>query len=304
MQNGFCPHEKCEIVSEIKGIEICKCHSCDLIFTVKENYPDSKEAYENYYKKETGGRFNFGVEYVIKAFRLIRAGKIFLAKPSAKSILDIGSGRGWTLYNLKKYFRYETAVGTQISAPAYEFSKEKLKLEIYNQDLLDIDFRKNFEVITLWHVLEHVSEPEAYLKKIHGLLNNRGLLIIEVPNFNSWTRMLTKDHWLAWDLKHHLTFFTISSLTGLLSKYNFKIKKIRTFSLEYSAFTSAQSIINFITNSDNYFFQWLQAGNFNSKIIWHLLLFVFLLPVCLLINLALFFSKNGEIINIIAEKNE
>lgn len=304
MENQFCRHEKYKIISEVEEINICKCLSCSLIFAIKENFPVSKETYKNYYKEGTGSRFNFGIEYIVRAFRLIRAMKIFFIAPSAKSILDIGSGRGWMLYYLKKYFGYESAMGTQISAPAYEFSKEKLKLEIYNRDLLDIDFKFNFDVITLWHVLEHVSNPEAYLDKIHALLVNKGILVIEVPNFNSWTRRLTKNHWLAWNLKYHLTFFTISSLTRLLGKHGFKVKKIRTLSLEYSTFTSVQSIVNFITDSDDYFFQWLQAGNFNPKIILHSLLFVVLFPACLFINLALFFSKNGEVINVIAQKNE
>ena len=285
------------------NVKICQCDFCNLIFANKEKIQDLTKNYENYYKKETGGRFNFGIEYLVRFFRFLRALKIFFLKPRSKSIFDIGSGRGWMLYYLKRYFKYKITAGTQISENAYNFSKEKLELEIYNKDLLELELNNKFDIITLWHILEHVPDPEAYIQKIEELLDKNGLVLIEVPNFNSWTRIITKKHWLALDLKHHITFFTPNSLTKLLNKYNFKIKNANTFSLEYSAFTSAQSIVNLITDSDDYFFQWLQEGKLNFKIIFHSLLFLILFPVCFLINLALYFSKNGEIINIVAEKN-
>lgn len=304
MENKICQHEEYKIISEMPEIKIIQCQQCHLIRAIKKNCAEPNKIYQNYYTKETGGRFNFWMEYLVKSFRMLRAVKIFFLEPQARSILDIGSGRGWTLYFLKKYFKYETAVGTQISKAAYEFSKEKLKLEIYHQDLLDINWDKNFDLIALWHVLEHVESPEAYLQKIQELLKRSGLLIIEIPNYNSWTSILTKNYWLALDLKHHLTFFTPTTLITLLKKYNFKVKKISTFSLEYSAFTSTQSLVNFLTRTDNYFFEWLKKGGFNLKIMAHLGLFAILFPICLIINLALYFSQRGEVINIVTQKND
>ena len=300
----ICQDENSEIVLETKGYKLCKCLSCKIIFVHrdKQKLLNSKKVYDNYYQKENASRFGIVIEWIVKAFRLMRACKIFVLRPKAKSILDIGSGRGWMLYFMKKCFGYETTVGTQIAENAYRFSKENLKLEIYDKDLLELSLGQKFDVITLWHVLEHVQNPEKYVERIHELLNGKGLLLIEVPNFNSWTRRLTQKHWLALDLKHHLTFFTPSSLVSLLEKYNLKTKKIRTFSLEYSTFTSTQSIVNFITNSDSYFFEWLQNRNFNLKIIWHTFLFAILFLPCLLINFCLYFSKSGEVITIVAQK--
>ncbi|MEK7081173.1 MAG: class I SAM-dependent methyltransferase [Patescibacteria group bacterium] len=302
----ICQNKNSEIVLEAKGYKLCKCLSCKIIFVHRDEQKllNSKEVYDNYYQKENASRFGIAIEWIVKAFRFMRACKIFILRPKAKSILDIGSGRGWMLYFMKKYFGYETTAGTQIAENAYRFSKEKLKLEIYDKDLLELSLGQKFDVITLWHVLEHVQNPEKYVKRIYELLNAKGLLLIEVPNFNSWTRKLTQKHWLALDLKHHLTFFTPSSLTSLLEKYNLKTKKIRTFSLEYSTFTSVQSIVNFITDSDSYFFEWLQNRNFNLKIIWHIFLFAILFLPCLLINFFLYFSKSGEVITLIAQKND
>jgi 2-polyprenyl-3-methyl-5-hydroxy-6-metoxy-1,4-benzoquinol methylase len=207
------------------------------------------------------------------------------------------------LYYLKKYFKYTRAIGTQISEPALNFSREQLGLEIYGDDLLNINFNnQRFDLITIFHVLEHVKDPENYIKKIHDLLNKNGRLIIEVPNFNSWTRKLTGQYWLALDLDYHLTFFTPRSLRQLLKKYGFKIKSVRTFSLEYSAFTSTQSLISFITGSNHKFYRFIQNKRFSPYVIFHIFLFLLLFPVGLLINLLLYFSKRGESLIIIAEK--
>ena len=306
MLNMICQNENLETILETKGYKLCKCLSCKIIFAHKNKQKnlDSEKVYENYYKKETASRFGTIVEQVVKVFRFMCAYKVSNLNPRAKSILDIGSGRGWMLYFMRKYFKYNRTVGTQIALNAYIFSKKKLKLEIYNKDLLELSFKDKFDIISILHVLEHVKNVELYVEKIHELLNTKGLLFIEVPNYNAWVRRLTQKHWLALDLKHHLIFFTPSSLIALLKKYNLETKKIRTFSLEYSTFTSTQSFVNLITDSDSYFFEWLQDQNrnFNLKIIWHTFLFAVLFLPCFLINLCLYFSKSGEVITIVAQK--
>jgi len=302
----MCQNENSKIVLETKGYELHECLDCGIIFSHKDGKQNTNEAetYTNYYKKEKATRFGGPIEMIVKVFRFMRAYRIHLFKPDGKSILDIGSGRGWILFFMRKYFGHERTVGTQISMNAYEFSKEKLKLEIYNKDLLEISFDTKFDVISILHVLEHVENVELYVEKIHDLLNEKGLLFIEVPNYNAWSRKLTNEHWLALDLKHHLAFFTPKTLISLLEKYNFKIKKVRTFSLEYSTFTSTQSVVNYITNTDSYFFEWLQNKTFNLKIFLHAFLFIIIFFPCLLINICLYFSNYGEVITIYAEKND
>ncbi|MCX6753985.1 MAG: class I SAM-dependent methyltransferase [Candidatus Nomurabacteria bacterium] len=302
----ICQNENVKIILEPKDYKLYKCLDCGLIFARKnkEETLIQTEVYSNYYKEDTGGRFSNIVESLVKMFRFMRAYKIYSINTKAKSILDIGSGRGWILYFLKKYFKYDRAVGTQIAINAFKFSTEKLKLEIYNKDLLELSLEKKFDIVSILHVLEHVEKPEEYIKKIYELLGEEGILFIEVPNYNAWARKITGKHWLALDLKHHLFFFTPKSLTDLLNKYNFKIKKLETFSLEYSTFTSTQSVVNWITDSDSYFFKWLQKRDCNPKIIWHAFLFILFFLPCFLINLILYFSKSGEVITITAQKND
>jgi len=249
------------------------------------------------------GRFNRWLEYVVRIFRFFRTFKIFTLSPKARSILDIGSGRGFMLYFLKKYYGYQRAAGTQIAKKAFEFSRDKLGLEMYNKDLLEIPFEeKTFDIVSLWHVLEHIRNPECYIERIRKILREKGKLIIEVPNFNSWTRYITGQYWLGLDLDYHIYFFTPVTLSNLLKKYGFKIRGIHTFSLEYSAFLSTQSLVSRLTRSDQLFYRRLQTGKIGWKLFPHILLFSVLMPICFIINVLLYFSQRGEVLLVIAEK--
>ncbi len=301
-----CLHLNKKIISKYDSASLYLCHDCQLVFSdknIKTNQEFSK-LYENYYRNEIPVRFNFGVEYLLRLLRLYRALKIFTISPKAKSVLDIGSGRGLTLYYLKKYFKFNTTIGTQLEKNSLEFSRNKLGLDVYSQDLLELNLKDNsLDLITIWHVLEHVKDPEEYLIKIYQLLKKGGKLIIEVPNFNSWTRKWTGKYWLGLDLKYHLTHFTYKSLSKLLTKYNYKIKLVHTFSLEYSTFISTQSIISRLTKSDQLFFSWIQGNvKFKPALILHFILFVILTPLCFFINIILFFSKKGEVLIMVAKK--
>ncbi|MBN2143044.1 MAG: class I SAM-dependent methyltransferase, partial [Candidatus Aureabacteria bacterium] len=263
----------------------------------------NRELYKDYYKNElAAGRFSFGMEWLIRLFRFFRAFKIWTLTPRAKSILDIGSGRGFMLYYLKKIFGFKRVEGTQISPNAVLFSRNILGLTIHDQDLLDIEFKEPFEVITIWHVLEHVPDPIRYLERMYHLLTPKGKLVIEVPNFDSWTRPLTGKYWLGLDLDHHLSFFTPDSLTILLERNHFRVHRIHTFSLEYSTFLSAQSILSLLTKTDQFFFKWLQAPQWKGKALCHLSLFLILLPFCFLMNLLLYPTRKGEVLLMVAEK--
>ena len=304
----ICTHDNKAKIYQFDSTSIWQCADCAIIFSEKCRDPfDSKELYNSYYyRNEIAGRFNRCIELVVKSFRFFRAFKIFTISPRARSILDIGSGRGFMLYYLKKFYRYSRAAGTQIARGAFEFSRDELGLEMYDKDLLELDFPDaSFDMVTLWHVFEHIKEPERYLEKIRNILTKKGKLVIEVPNFGSWSRKLTGRYWLGLDIDYHLYYFTPAALCMLLRRYGFKVKMVHTFSLEYSTFISAQSIISSLTRSDHFFFRYLQVEKnmkMNLKAFGHMLLFLAISPLCFIVNILLFFSKKGEVLLVIAGK--
>jgi SAM-dependent methyltransferase len=300
----ICDHRKREIIAALDQGSLCECLTCGLVFSDRlERGLESRDLYETYYRNELGGRFSWGIEHIVRAFRFFRAFKMFTISPRAARILDIGSGRGFMLYYLKKYYRYTRTVGTQISRNAYEFSRNKLGLEIYDKDLLELSFDPgSFDIVTLWHVLEHLAQPARYMDAIRNVLAPGGKLVIEVPNYGSWTRAWTGKYWLGLDPDYHMYFFTPASLVKLVTDHGFTVKTIHTFSLEYSTFISVQSIISLITRSNHLFFRSLENGGAKRPLVLHALLFAVLTPICLLINLLLYFARSGEVLLIIAEK--
>lgn len=300
-----CAHETGKESYYADGVRLHRCAACGLVFTDDHGKDiDTSRRYDDFYKNEIGTRFGYGIEYPIRAFRFFRALKIKTLFPRARTVLDIGSGRGWMLYYLKKYFGYTRAAGTQIAKNAVEFSRQRLGLEIYDDDLLRLPLEEeSFDLVTMWHVLEHVTRPEAYIARIRELLTAGGRLIVEVPNYASWTRSLTGRYWLGLDLDHHVTFFTPASLANLLERSGFTVRTVRTFSLEYSTFLSAQSIISRLTGSDQFFFRSLLTGHRSALVVAHGLLFALIAPFCLIINLLLYYSRKGEVLLILAEKS-
>ena len=289
-----CAHQNKTKYAAFNSSVFFTCADCGLVFNSGTAFvPES--LYEDYYKNEVGGRFGAGVELVVRLMRFFRAFKMYTISSKAKTILDVGCGRGFMLFFLKNYFHYEKAIGTQISRPAIEFARRRLLLDIRDKDLPEINFEADsFEIVSMLHVLEHVKNPEEYVREIHRILKPGGKFVVEVPNFSSWTRKMTGRYWLSLDLKYHLTFFSPETLSALLKKYGFKIRQTNTFSLEYSTFTSTQSLVNLMTGTENLFFRWIQSEKVGPWVWFHPALFAIISPVCFLINLLLYFSKKGE----------
>ena len=302
--NLLCKHCSFRFIAKYNSVSLYQCSKCGLVFSEKQNKTfNPKKVYTNYYKNELKGRFRFGIENIIKIFRFFRAYKITRISPKARTILDIGCGRGYVLYFLKKYFHYIRVEGTQIEPWALKFAREKLGLVIYDKELTKLKINKtHYDIITLWHVLEHLHNPEKYIQIISKLLKKGGKLIIEVPNYGSWSKGIAGKYWLGYDLKYHLSFFTYDTLVDLLERNLYKVKYAHTFSLEYSTFISVQSIVSFLTQTDHDFFSWLETGRFEPKILLSIILFVIFWFPCLIVNLFFYYSRKGEILLVIAEK--
>jgi 2-polyprenyl-3-methyl-5-hydroxy-6-metoxy-1,4-benzoquinol methylase len=302
-----CIHGNRRDFCKFDNTQLYECLDCFLVFREPVDADRNPSClYDDFYKNEMSSRFQSPVEYVVRILRLYRALKIYTISRRARTILDIGSGRGFFLYYLKKIFRYKRVVGIQISKPAVEFSRNVLGLEIYDVDFLDLQWEKNtFDVITMWHVLEHVIDPERYIAKIRDVLTPDGCFIMEVPNLTSWTRKITGKYWLGLDLKYHITFFSPESLSLMLERHGFRVTLVHTFSLEYSSFISIQSIISRLTRTNQIFFRWLQGRKYPlTQLVSHCVLVTLLAPICLLINLFLFFTKKGEVLCLVAKKRK
>jgi len=93
---------------------------------------------------------------------------------------------------------------------------------------------KKFDVITMWHVLEHVPNLHEYLKHLKSLLNENGKLIVAVPNFKSYDAEYYKEYWAAYDVPRHLWHFSQKSISILFETVGMKVKKVHP--MKYDSF--------------------------------------------------------------------
>ena len=159
---------------------------------------------------------------IVRSFSIKRKYKLISKLIRSKKILDIGSGTGEFL-SYMKFKRFDT-YGVEIAKKARELSIKNHGLFI--KDSLSSLKEKNFDIITMWHVLEHVYDLDGYMKKIKNILNDNGIVIIAVPNHKCFDQKFYGRHWAGWDVPLHLWHFDKESMQKLSKKYNFVISSI------------------------------------------------------------------------------
>jgi SAM-dependent methyltransferase len=93
---------------------------------------------------------------------------------------------------------------------------------------------KSADVITMWHVLEHVHTPEKYLLRIHEILDEKGALFLALPNYTSFDARWYRAFWGAWDVPRHLWHFSPVAIKTLLDRTGFEL--IKEYTLPFDAF--------------------------------------------------------------------
>jgi 2-polyprenyl-3-methyl-5-hydroxy-6-metoxy-1,4-benzoquinol methylase len=147
-----------------------------------------------------------------------------------KNILDYGCGTGeFILYCKKKGWN---VTGIEPNKKPREFAVERHGLKVINTSELKDLQDTSFNVITLWHVLEHIHRLEEVFGTLSKLLAKNGTLIIAVPNSNSLDAMHYGEYWAAYDLPRHLYHFSKSTMERLAIEQGFRIEKILPMKLD------------------------------------------------------------------------
>jgi hypothetical protein len=120
-----------------------------------------------------------------------------------------------------------------------------------------------FDVITLWHVLEHVTDLEETLSFFKTRLNRNGILIIAVPNYTSYDAQHYKQHWAAYDVPRHLYHFEINTISKLLSGSGFEL--VKTLPMKFDSFYVSMLSEKYKSGSVNYARTFLTGLRSNLK---------------------------------------
>jgi 2-polyprenyl-3-methyl-5-hydroxy-6-metoxy-1,4-benzoquinol methylase len=140
-------------------------------------------------------------------------------------LLDIGSGSGQFLYEMKQFGM--DVYGIEPGKFDEEGDK-KYNLNIKKGDLKSAKYKKEyFDLITINHVLEHLINPNETLLEIKKILKKNGTLIIGVPNTNSLAKIIYGKNWYQFDIPRHVINYSEKNLSFILNKNGFKVKNIR-----------------------------------------------------------------------------
>lgn len=137
-------------------------------------------------------------------------------------LLDIGCGKGQFLWNASQA-GYDVH-GLDVSARAVAYARERfgVSAEVGTLDMM-VSSGRQFDVVTLWHVLEHFTDPFQALRSIHALLREGGVCVIEVPNLYSLKFMLSRSKWEGGNHPlYHRTFFSAATLGRAIRKAGFR----------------------------------------------------------------------------------
>jgi 2-polyprenyl-3-methyl-5-hydroxy-6-metoxy-1,4-benzoquinol methylase len=174
------------------------------------------------------------------------------------NLLDIGAGTGDFLYVAQKA-RWNT-IGIEPSEKAKSIAIKKGVSFADNTNALE---SHSFDVITMWHVLEHVPNLENQIKELKRLLKPTGTIMIAVPNFKSYDADHYGVYWAAYDAPRHLWHFSRTAIEKLFAVENIKLKKV--LPMKFDTFYVSLLSEKYKTGKMNYFSAFLIGIKSNFK---------------------------------------
>ena len=272
-----------------EDFSIVQCDNCGFKFTNPR--PDEEELGKYYQSEEYISHSNTNKGLINKIYHFVR--KYTLSKKlrlinslsdvnphtsrvlgigvGVNKILDIGCGTGEFLHTCKQ--NGWDAYGIEPDEKARNSAIENYGLNVKRED--EIKFLKNnsFNIITLWHVLEHISKINELSGELKRLLKEDGRLIVAVPNCNSLDAKIYGKYWAAYDVPRHLYHFTPENIKHLFGKLDMQIESINPMKFDsfYVSMLSEKYLSRTASresrdknNGKGYFFP--SAGSFRAKI--------------------------------------
>jgi len=207
----------------------------DMLVTSPQPKPDQLGSYyesEDYISHTDSQKtFTDKIYQWVKNYTLQQKVKLINSfRTSGKELLDIGCGTGDFL-KVSQESGWKVS-GAEPNEKARSLAYDKLKLSDKKNFFLESDINfylkkgVQFDVISMWHVLEHVPDPEEYISHLKQLLKNDGVLIVAVPNFRSFDAEHYGKFWAAYDVPRHLWHFSKTSIKKIFLKKELKLVKI------------------------------------------------------------------------------
>ena len=189
---------------------LMQCDHCGLLFTTPRPSPDIIGKYyqsDKYYSHQQNQKgFVPRIYEAVKTLNIRKKVSYAVGGLPKGKILDIGCGVGdFLLYLMQRGW---DVVGIEPSSDAQLIAEQRLGFLPLSPSASSSLPDHSFDVITLWHVLEHIDDLKFQISEIKRLLKPQGRLVIALPNFQSFDCQYYKEYWAAWDVPRHLNHFS------------------------------------------------------------------------------------------------
>lgn len=233
---------------------VIECHQCELFFT--QDIPSENEIGRFYQSEQYISHTDTSKGIINRLYHLVRS-KTLKSKRSliekvsgikSGKILDIGSGTGSFLHTMR-------SAGWEIQGIEPDEVARKNAETLHNIQALTSENvgglpAESFDVITMWHVLEHVHQLDNQIEELGRLLKATGKIFIAVPNHTSYDATHYKEYWAAWDVPRHLYHFSPNSMEFLCKKYSLRIISMKP--MWYDSFYVSMLSEKYKTGTSNY----------------------------------------------------
>lgn len=224
----FSPFMSCiDHTVSCETFQIVQCDSCGFKFTNPR--PEETELGRYYKSEDYVSHSNSNKGFINSTYQSVRKytllKKLQLISKYFKTgdILDIGCGTGEFL-NTCKLAKWKT-LGIEPDSGARQMAIKNFGLDVRGEEELNNLPSDSFDIISMWHVLEHVPRLNQRIEELRRLIKPNGIIIIAVPNCNSSDAHIYKEHWAAYDVPRHLYHFTPSDIERLFRKHSLNVFK-------------------------------------------------------------------------------
>ena len=208
-----------------------RCEDCGLIFLSTRARPEAlgqyyTEHYLPYRGDRAWGRYagfvRQGQQRLDRA--RVRAVERYATLSSQSKVLDVGCGKPSFLKSLHEKHACE-CWGIDFSVEGWRGEAGFDPLHLLEGGPHDIPLEQQFDVITMWHYLEHDYDPAGTLSRLRACARPGAILLVEVPNFNAWSRRVFCRHWGGFHTPRHTAIYTPQTLSILLERSGWKMVK-------------------------------------------------------------------------------
>lgn len=200
-----------------KDFHICECLNCGLLYTMPRPSKEKIGAYyksdEYYSHQENKKGFVPRLYEAIKKINLKHKFRLASRDLPVGKLLDIGCGVGDFLH-IAEHNGWQ-CTGVEPSEEAREIARQRIKGDLlYSEDLEQLP-DQSFDLITMWHVLEHVDDLKWQVAQLQRLIKPEGRIVIAVPNYRSYDGRFYNAFWAAYDVPRHLNHFNKTVVTKI-----------------------------------------------------------------------------------------